>query len=74
MDQRATRTGIVCTIGPASRARQTLVQMIEAGMNVARLNFAHGDLDEHAATIADIRRAAQAARRRVAILADLPGP
>jgi pyruvate kinase len=43
--------------------------MIEAGMNVARLNFAHGDLDEHAATIAEIRRAAQAARRRVAILA-----
>jgi pyruvate kinase len=74
MDQRATRTSIVCTIGPASRGRDTLRAMIEAGMNVARLNFAHGDLPEHAATIAEIRTAAKAARRRVAILADLPGP
>ena len=74
MDQRAISTGIVCTIGPASRGRDTLVQMIEAGMNVARLNFAHGELDEHGRTIADIREAARAAGRRVAILADLPGP
>ena len=73
MDQRATKTGIVRTIGPASRGRDTLRAMIETGMNVARLNFAHGDLDEHAAMIADIRRAWQAARRRFAILAELPG-
>jgi pyruvate kinase len=74
MNQRATRTGIVCTIGPASRERAMLGAMIEAGMNVARLNFAHGDLDEHRMTIADVRAAARAAGRRVAILADLPGP
>ena len=74
MGQRATRTGIVCTIGPASRARATLAGMIEAGMNVARLNFAHGDLEEHGAAIADIRAAARASGRRVAILADLSGP
>jgi pyruvate kinase len=74
MRQRDTKTKIVCTIGPASRARETLAAMIEAGMNVARLNFAHGAFDEHAATILDIRAAAQASGRRVAILADLPGP
>ena len=74
MDQRATSTGIVCTIGPASRGQGTLAAMIEAGMNVARLNFAHGDLAEHGAAIADIREAARASGRRVAILADLPGP
>jgi pyruvate kinase len=73
MSQRDTKTKIVCTIGLASPARETLAAMIEAGMNVARLNFAHGGLDEHAATIANIRAAAQAIGRRVAILADLPG-
>jgi pyruvate kinase len=74
MSQRDTKTKIVCTIGPASRGREALRAMIEAGMNVARLNFAHGAFDEHAATIAEIRAAARAAGRRVAILADLPGP
>ena len=74
MSQRDTKTKIVCTIGPASRGREALRAMIEAGMNVARLNFAHGAFDEHAATIAEIRAAAHAAGRRVAILADLPGP
>ena len=74
MSQRDIKTRIVCTIGPASRARDTLAAMIDAGMNVARLNFAHGAFEEHAATIADVRAAARAAGRRVAILADLPGP
>ena len=74
MSQRDTNTKIVCTIGPASRARETLTAMIEAGMDVARLNFAHGTFDEHAAIIADIRAVAQPSGRRVAILADLPGP
>jgi pyruvate kinase len=71
---RDTKTKIVGTIGPASRDRATLQAMIGAGMNIARLNFAHGGFDEHAATIVDIRAAAQATGRRVAILADLPGP
>jgi pyruvate kinase len=68
------KTKIVCTIGPASRARDTMTAMIEAGMNVARLNFAHGTFDEHAAIIADVRVAARTTGRRVAVLADLPGP
>jgi pyruvate kinase len=74
MSERDVRTRIVCTIGPASRAPATMAAMIEAGMNVARLNFAHGTFDEHAAIIADVRVAARATGRRVAILADLPGP
>ncbi len=68
------RTGIVATIGPASDKVETLVAMISAGMNIARLNFSHGDPAGHSATIANIRKAAKQARRRVAIMADLPGP
>ena len=71
---RVHRTKIVATIGPASSAQSTLEQMIAAGMNVARLNFAHGAFESHAATIATIRAAAKAVGQRVAILADLPGP
>ena len=74
MSERDVKTKIVCTIGPASRAPETMAAMIEAGMNVARLNFAHGTFDEHATIIADLRAAALATGRRVAILADLPGP
>ncbi len=70
----ACRTKIVATIGPASDSVDTLVRMIQAGMSVARLNFSHGDFDSHAATVANIRTAAEQAGRRVAIMADLPGP
>jgi pyruvate kinase len=68
------KTKLVCTIGPASDSPGLLEQMLRAGMNIARLNFAHGDLAWHAATIANLRGAARAAGRRVAIMADLPGP
>jgi len=68
------KTKIVCTIGPASRSKETLEQMIMNGMNVARLNFAHGDFENHKELIADIRAAAKTVGERVAILADLPGP
>lgn len=68
------RSKIVCTIGPASDAPKVLEQMIRAGMNVARLNLAHGTPDEHRARIARIRDAARKTGYRVAILADLPGP
>src|SRR5215207_527247 len=68
------RTKIVATIGPASRDVETLVQMIDAGMDVARLNFSHGTRREHAETIERIRNAAGRAGRQVAVLQDLPGP
>jgi pyruvate kinase len=68
------RTKIVATIGPASREPETLVRMIEAGMDVARLNFSHGTLEEHAETIERVRNAAGRAGRQVAVLQDLPGP
>jgi pyruvate kinase len=68
------RTKIVATIGPASRERDTLVRLIEAGMDVARLNYSHGTLEEHAETVTRVRDAAGRAGRPVAILQDLPGP
>jgi pyruvate kinase len=70
----ANKTKIVCTIGPASDSPQVLEQMILAGMNVARLNFSHGDFSSHKEIIDKIRSASEAAGRRVAIMADLPGP
>jgi pyruvate kinase len=68
------RTKIVATIGPASRDPEILVEMVEAGMDVARLNFSHGSAEEHAETAQLVRDAAGRAGRSVAILQDLPGP
>src|SRR5215210_5967616 len=68
------RTKIVATIGPASRDPEVLVRMVEAGMDVARLNFSHGSAEEHAETADRVRAAAGRAGRSVAILQDLPGP
>ena len=68
------RTKIVATIGPASREPEVLVRMIEAGMDVARLNFSHGSAEEHAEVIQRVRDAAGRAGRQVAVLQDLPGP
>ncbi len=68
------RTKIVATIGPASREPDTLLRMVQAGMDVARLNYSHGTLEEHAETVHRVRDAAERAGRPVAILQDLPGP
>ncbi|HOX56053.1 MAG TPA: pyruvate kinase [Candidatus Paceibacterota bacterium] len=68
------KTKIVATIGPASESPEMLERLIRAGLNVARLNFSHGAFGGHAERIARIRAAAKAAGRRVAIMADLPGP
>lgn len=67
-------TKIVCTIGPASESIETLEQLIESGMNVARLNFSHGDFEEHGARIENIRLAAKNKDKTVAILLDTKGP
>src|SRR4051812_7831973 len=68
------RTKIVATIGPASRDNETLARMVEAGMDVARLNFSHGTPEQHAETCQRVRNAANRVGRPVAILQDLPGP
>ncbi len=70
----AHKTKIVATIGPASDTPEMLERLIRAGMGIARLNFSHGDFAGHAERIARIRTAARAVGRRVAIMADLPGP
>jgi pyruvate kinase len=68
------RTKIVATIGPACRDPETLVRMVAAGLDVARLNFSHGSREEHAENAERVRTAAGRAGRQVAILQDLPGP
>jgi len=68
------KTKIVCTIGPSSQSPAVLEELIQKGMNIARINFAHGDLDGHGQVIANIRAAAAATGRRGAIFGDLPGP
>jgi len=68
------RTKIVCTLGPACDAPGVLRDMVRAGMDVARINFSHGDHASHARRIADARRVAQEEGRTVAILCDLQGP
>jgi pyruvate kinase len=68
------KTKIVCTIGPASQSAEVLEELITAGMDIARVNFAHGDTEGHRRAIAGVRATAKAAGRRVAIFGDLPGP
>ncbi|NJN93399.1 MAG: pyruvate kinase [Anaerolineales bacterium] len=68
------KTKIVCTIGPASQSQQVLEQMMVNGMNIARINFAHGGFEGHRQVIRNIRMAAEKVRTQVAIFGDLPGP
>ncbi|GAA3320609.1 hypothetical protein GCM10020331_032300 [Ectobacillus funiculus] len=69
------KTKIVCTIGPASESIEKLTQLMEAGMNVARLNFSHGSHEEHAARITNIREAAkQTGKKQLQFLLDTKGP
>ena len=74
MNLPSNKTKIVCTIGPASESPEIMEQMIRAGMSVARLNFSHGDFHSHKRVIENLRATAEAMGRRVAIMADLPGP
>ena len=65
---------IVCTIGPASRSPRTIERLLNAGMDVARLNFSHGSHADHAQSIATLRSAAVKIQKPISILADLQGP
>lgn len=71
---RQRRTRIVATLGPASRAPARVVELAIAGVDVFRLNFSHGNHDEHAAAVAAIRAAEKSVDRPLAVLADLQGP
>jgi len=68
------KTKIVCTIGPASNSREIIAKLIEAGMDVARLNFSHGTHEEHLKVLQLIREEAAKAERHVAVFQDLCGP
>lgn len=68
------KTKIVCTIGPASESLETLEQLVKAGMNVARLNFSHGDFDEHLIRIKRIREVSKKLDQPVGIMLDTKGP
>ncbi len=67
------KTKIVCTIGPASRSVSVIESMIKNGMNVARLNFSHGDFPEHKEDIHNIRQSSAKLKLPVSIIIDLPG-
>jgi pyruvate kinase len=68
------RTKIVATVGPASRSPQMLERLIEAGVNVFRLNFSHGTHDEHLTVVKAVREIAARLRKPIALLQDLSGP
>lgn len=68
------KTKIVCTIGPASEQYETLLSLLESGMNVARLNFSHGTHEEHQVRINTIRKAVAASQKNIALLQDIKGP
>ena len=68
------KTKLVCTIGPASDSPEIRMRMMQAGMNIARLNFSHGDFAGHKVAIDALHSAADRVGRRVTIMADLPGP
>jgi pyruvate kinase len=71
---RHCRTKIVCTLGPSSSSRDALCSLIDAGMNVARINFSHSTHEQHAAAIGLIRDVAESSGRPIAIMGDLQGP
>lgn len=68
------KTKIVCTIGPASESIENLTKLVNAGMNVMRLNFSHGDFEEHGGRIKNIREVTKNTGKNVAILLDTKGP
>src|SRR5699024_253943 len=68
------KTKIVCTIGPASESIDTLKKLMHNGMNVARLNFCHGNYEEHKERIQTIRRVAKELNKTIAVVLDTQGP
>ena len=67
-------TKVVCTIGPKSESKEMLTKLVESGMNVMRLNFSHGDFEEHGARIKNIREVMKETGKYIAIMLDTKGP
>jgi hypothetical protein len=70
----AVHTKFICTIGPITQSVEMLTKLIEAGMNVCRMNFSHGDHEYHAQTIANVRESLKKSKRMCAIMLDTKGP
>ena len=68
------RAKIVCTLGPATDSPEQVQALVDAGMNVARINRSHGRVEDHEEVIKRVRAAAEASGRAVAVLVDLQGP
>ena len=68
------KTKIVCTIGPKTESKEMLAKMLDAGMNVMRLNFSHGDYAEHGSRISNLRAVMAETGKHAAILLDTKGP
>jgi len=68
------KTKIVCTIGPGSSSQNMIGRLLDAGMDLARLNLSHGSHEEHAKTMQTLRETAKARKKNLSILLDLPGP
>lgn len=67
-------TKVICTIGPKTESEEMLVKLVESGMNVMRLNFSHGDYEEHGGRIRNIRKVTESTGKHIAILLDTKGP
>jgi pyruvate kinase len=67
-------TRIIATLGPSTSTAESIQALVEAGVDIFRLNFSHGTRETHAALVAEVREASRKAGRFVAILQDLPGP
>ncbi len=68
------RTKIICTLGPATKSKDMIIKLIDAGMNVARINFSHGTHEEHLVTINTIKEARKETKKPIAIILDTKGP
>src|SRR5690349_19824853 len=73
-DTAGRRAKIVCTLGPATSSEEAIAALLDAGMNVARMNFSHGDYPDHEVIYHRLRDAAKASGKALAIMADLQGP
>ena len=71
---RIKMTKVICTIGPKSESEEMLTSLVESGMNVMRLNFSHGDYEEHGSRITRIRNVMKKTGKNIAILLDTKGP